>query len=285
MNYQHVFHAGNHADVLKHTVLLAIMDSLQLKPGGFLVLDTHAGQGAYDLASEQSQKTGEYASGIGKIWGMHGLPDALTRYLQAVAVHNPDGQLRHYPGSPLLIADALRGQDHLSLCDIVESQADQLRQLFRRDKRVTVLCQDGYQSVRALLPPRHGDEKITRALVLIDPPYEAQFEELDRVLQATQEVLQRFAQSIIVAWYPIKQGRDLHAFYRKLSELPCKGALRVELLIRPDDSSLRLNGSGCIVFNPPWQLDQQLRPAIDVLARLIGESGASARTDFLIEPA
>jgi 23S rRNA (adenine2030-N6)-methyltransferase len=279
MNYRHAFHAGNHADVLKHIVLLAAVDLLKKKDSPLFALDTHAGAGRYDLSDAEANATAEWQGGIGRLWGVHGLPAAVQALCTAVARLNPDGALHRYPGSPWLLRDALRPQDRLAACELQPAQAALLREAIASDARVGVHARDGYGAVRALLPPQ-----AKRGLVLIDPPYEAQEAEYPQVLAAVGEGLQRWPQAVVLVWYPIKQRRSLQGFLREAAALPAKGLLCAELLVRPDDSPLRLNGSGMLVFNPPWQLDTVLMPALPVLARLLGEHHASHRLDWLRAP-
>ena len=276
MNYQHGFHAGNHADVLKHIVLLQLIESLKRKDSGFCVLDTHAGRGRYFMQSEQAEKTGEARGGIYQLIGVHGLPAAVKHYLHAVAADNPVGGLLVYPGSPLLVAQAMREQDRLMCCEFQHEEAQPLKALFARDARVSVVGRDGYAAIKAKLP-----FKEKRGLVLIDPPYEAQEAEYDAILKALQEGLQRWSNGIYAVWYPIKQRKSLQSFFRKITALPIKSAFVAEVLIRPDDSPLRLNGSGMLVINPPWHCDEAIQPVLPVLARLLGESGASSAFQWL----
>ena len=276
MNYRHAFHAGNHADVLKHVVLLALLEALGRKDAPYFVLDTHAGRGRYLLQGEQAGKTGEALGGIFKLFVLHGLPALLQRYLKRIQADNPVGALVAYPGSPLIAAQTMRADDRLVACELQPEEAHALAALFEHDRRVMVRQSDGYAAVKAMLPPKER-----RGLVLIDPPYEAQDEELAVILAALKEGLARWPTGIYAVWYPIKQRRSLNAFFRKAEKLPCKSALVVELLVHPDDTPLRLNGSGLLILNPPWQLDTELAPVLPVLARLLGERHPSWRLEWL----
>lgn len=271
MNYRHAFHAGNHADVLKHIVLLGLLESLKRKDTPFFALDTHAGRGQYLLQGENAEKTGEARGGIFRLMVLHGLPALAQRYLKRVQADNPVGALINYPGSPLIIAQALRQQDRLAACELQPDEARALTTLFKHDGRVGVHTRDGYAAIKALIPPK---EK--RGLVLIDPPYEAQEAEFDAILNALKDALMRWPTGIYAVWYPIKQRKTLAKFFRQVAALPCKSSFIAELLIRPDDSPLRLNGSGMLVINPPYQLDTELTPVLPVLARLLGGHQASS---------
>ncbi len=284
MNYRHAFHAGNHADVLKHVVLLALIDAFKRKDSSFFVLDTHAGRGRYLLAAEESRKTAEADDGVMRLMTLPRLPEVVERYLRAVQADNPVGALLAYPGSPLLVAQAMRGQDRLAACELQPEEAAALKALFAHDRRVQVVAGDGYASIKALLPPKPGGQKIGRGLVLIDPPYEAQDAEYPAIIAALRETLARWPQAVCAVWYPIKQRRSLQPFFRKAAALPAGSALLAELQVRPDDSPLRLNGSGMLLLNAPWQIDQAIAPALPALKQHLGEAGASTRLEWLKPP-
>ena len=284
MNYRHGFHAGNHADVLKHVVLLALLEALGRKDTPYFVLDTHAGRGRYLLQGEQADATGEAKGGIFRLYVLRSLPALVQRYLRLVQADNPVGALLTYPGSPLLIAQCLRPLDRLVACEIQPEEARALAALFKDDARVGTQARDGYGAMKALLPPKAHTKGITRGLVLIDPPYETQDDELDTVLQALDDALARFPTGIYAVWYPIKRRKSLAKFFRKAALLPCKSALVAEVLVRHDNSPLRLNGSGLLIVNPPYQLDAELTPVLPALARLLGETGAESRLEWLKKP-
>ena len=280
MNYRHAFHAGNHADVLKHLVLLALIEALQRKDTPYFVLDTHAGRGRYDLDAVESDKTGEALLGIDRLrrWAKNERKPApaLKRYLEAVRPAIADTRPRYYPGSPLLVAQTLRDGDRLAACELQADEAKALETVFVHDRRVGTHQRDGYGAMKALLPPA---EK--RGLVLIDPPYETQGAEFDTIHTALREALQRWPQGIFAIWYPIKQRRTLMPFLRKIPHLPIKTAWLAELLVRPDDSPLRMNGSGMLVLNPPWQVERDIAAALPQLSKALGEPGASHRLEWL----
>ncbi|PJK14323.1 23S rRNA (adenine(2030)-N(6))-methyltransferase RlmJ [Lysobacteraceae bacterium NML07-0707] len=280
MNYRHGFHAGNHADVIKHIALLALCDALSAKPAACFALDTHAGRGLYWLDADEAQRTGEAEGGITRLSaGQHALID---RYLAAVASCRAAHGANAYPGSPWLLAHALRAQDRIAACELQADEASALRRHFAAEPRLHVHHRDGYAAMKALLPPRDGATRLNRGLVLIDPPYEAQLAEFDAALAAINDALGRWPQGIYALWYPIKQGRVLASFMRRAAALPAKSALFCELLVRPDDSPLRMNGSGLMIWNAPWQLDQTLQPALDALANSLGENGQGrSRVEWL----
>jgi 23S rRNA (adenine2030-N6)-methyltransferase len=290
MNYRHAFHAGNFADVLKHTVLLALIEALKAKPAPFALIDTHAGSGCYALDSAEAGKTGEYKDGIARLLfpdlhagaGLsHGsLPPLLRHWLDSLLALPDNGDGLHvYPGSPLQAANAMRESDSALLCELHPEEAARLRELFHHDRRVHVHQRDGYEALKALLPPK---EK--RGLVLIDPPYEAQEAEYRTIEQALKEALQRWPTGMYAVWYPIKQRSQVQPFLRWLQHCGARRVLRAELLVHPDDSPLRLNGSGMAILNAPWKLDETLREPLRAMARLLSqERPAEWRLDWLRE--
>lgn len=284
MNYRHGFHAGNHADVLKHVAVLALCEALISKPTPLFALDTHAGRGLYALDGEQATRTNEADGGVGKL--AKGLDPAIDRYLDAIADCRATHGENSYPGSPWLLAHALRDEDRIAACELNPEEAEALRQNFARERRVVVHARDGYAAMKALLPPKDGATRLNRGLVLIDPPYEAQLAEFDTALHALNDASTRWPQGVYALWYPIKQARALARFYRRAAAVPAKSALRIELQVRPDDSPLRMNGSGLVIWNAPWQFDKLLAPTLKTLARALGEDGqGQARVDWLRPPA
>ena len=285
MNYRHAFHAGNHADVLKHVVLLALCDALTAKPSPCFALDTHAGRGLYDLDGNSAQRTNESADGIARLLAEAPRVPLIQRYLTAVRACRQQHGAHAYPGSPWLLAHALRESDRIAACELLPDEAEALKANFHRDPRVAVHERDGYAGIKALLPPRVDGMKFARGLVLIDPPFEAQLDEFAIALSAIREGLTRWPQGMYALWYPIKQRRALGKFQRAAAALDTKSALLVELLVRPDDSPLRMNGSGLLLLNAPWQFDVQIAPALKALQVALGEAGASSRCEWLRKPA
>ena len=285
MNYRHAFHAGNHADVLKHVVLLAVCDALARKPGPCFALDTHAGRGLYALDADAARRTGEAQGGVAKLLAMPMGDPCVARYLEAIRACRAAHGEHAYPGSPWLLAYALRTDDRIACCELQPEEAAILKANFRGDPRVAVHQRDGYAALKALLPPRAGDTRFSRGLVLVDPPYEAQLLEFDAALAALPDGLARWPQACYALWYPIKRRRALQPFHRAAAALPAKSALLLELLVRADDSPLRMNGSGLLLLNPPWQLEAVLAPALATLRDLLGEADAPAsRSEWLKPP-
>ena len=279
MKYRHACHAGNFADVMKHVVLVTLLTRLTGKDRSIFYLDTHAGRARYDLGSRDG--AAEAARGILRLAGAdtRGMPAPIRRYLELVRGFDPanESSLQIYPGSPCIAAALLRPEDHGALCDIEPGEAQLLAREFRGDRRFGVHCRDGFESLAALLPPK---EK--RGLVLIDPPYEEQLTDLERVADALVGTAERWPQGVLAAWYPIKLAAPIARFHRRLVDAGLKRLLVVELCVHPDDSRAGLNGSGVLLVNPPWKSDGDLRAALPALhAILAPDGGGRWRVDWL----
>lgn len=274
MNYRHAFHAGNFADVVKHAVLARIVEYLKLKEKAFRVVDTHAGEGLYDLASSQAVRTGEWRDGIARLIasdpdGEAG--DLLAPYLRAVASVNQGGGLGHYPGSPLIVRHLLRRQDRLTAIELHPQDAKRLEQRFSGDHQVRVIELDGWLALGAHLPPK---EK--RGLVLVDPPFEAEGE-FDRLVDGLLRAHRRWPGGIYALWYPIKHRDEVASMIRAVRAAGIPKVLDTRFMIRPASTGEpRLDGSGMLVVNPPWTLERELSVILPFLAGVLGqEPGAS----------
>lgn len=276
MNYRHAFHAGNHADVLKHLTLTRLIALLSRKEAPFAYLDSHAGIGLYDLAGDAASRTGEWLAGIERLWQAERLPPTVAEYRAVVAALNPDGALRYYPGSPELARRLSREQDHLYLNEKHPEDGRLLKENMAGDRRVAVHLGEGWHLPRALLPTR---EK--RALLLIDPPFE-QTDELQRCVTALDEAIGRMRQAVVAIWYPIKEERQLKRFYQALERSAAPKLLRAELLVHPADDPGRLAGSGLAIANPPWGLEEDLRELLPWLAEHLAQSQGGWRLDWLV---
>lgn len=269
MNYRHAFHVGNHGDVLKHVALVFCLEALRRKSSPFAVLDTHAGRGVYDLAAAEAVRSPEWTGGIGRLWRQEGLPEAFARYLAAIAAHNPGGELHFYPGSPALVAAALREGDELHACELHPEEFAALRRALGRAPGVRLHERDGYEALAALLPPTQR-----RGLVLIDPPYEAT-DELARAVVALKGALNRFGHGTYLWWRPLKSASALAAADAELvSAGALRSALRADLWVDAPRLEGRLTGSSILLINPPFGLEAALRDALPVLAGLFA-AGAS----------
>jgi 23S rRNA (adenine2030-N6)-methyltransferase len=265
MNYLHAYHAGSPADVFKHVILVELLLALLEKDKPFCYLDTHAGKSHYDLSSEPAQRTREYRRGIGKLWNLHEqLPAVLKPYMEIVAGINADPKLTYYPGSSWFASTILRAQDRLVLTEKSNFVYQTLKEDYSQDRRVQVHHQDGYQGLKAYLPPKER-----RGVVFIDPPYESEteFQQLpDNIVTAYK----RWSTGIFAVWYPIKDRAPIDCFVQSLSkQIPPNDLLFIELCTLPPDVSQRLNGSGVVIINPPWQLEAKLRKVLPAVLEIL----------------
>lgn len=276
MNYRHAFHAGNHADVFKHVTLTRLLALIARKDAPFVYVDSHAGVGLYDLRGDQASRTGEWLEGIDRLWQTADTPALLDDYLGVLRDMNPSGELRHYPGSPELARVLSREQDRLQLNEKHPEDGELLKDNMRGDRRVAVHRGEGWHVPRALLPTR---EK--RVLLLIDPPFE-QPDEFERCVQALDEAHGRMRQAVVAIWYPIKDRRQLKRFYQRLEKSAAPKLLRAELYVHSPDDVERLTGSGLVISNAPWGLEDELRELLPWLAQTLAQSQGGWALDWLI---
>lgn len=286
MNYRHAFHAGNFADVLKHAVLTLVLAHQTRKPKPLRVVDTHAGVGLYDLSSPEAARTSEWRTGIGRLLG----PDAasipegpahlLGPYLSAVRAVNAPDSLARYPGSPLIALACLRDEDRLVAAELHPNDAASLKASLAADKRAKVLAMDGWQMIRAVLPPKER-----RGLVLIDPPYE-EAGEMQRAIEGLADGLVRFHTGTFMLWLPVKDRRAAARFKERILklELPPEKQLWIELSTEAVETSLRLVGCALLILNPPFGLADQLKALLPFLSeRLATGPGAAYAVEFIAE--
>ena len=271
MNYRHAYHAGNFADVLKHVVLMMLVEHLKKKPSPLFFLDTHAGRGRYDLSQADAQKSGEYREGIGRLLEAPAreLPPEVAAYVELVRRSAGPGRsaITAYPGSPALVALLRRPTDRLVLVEMQPREADSLRALLGREKHVSVVEGDGYAALKAHLPPREN-----RGLVLIDPPYESDAE-FDRVLEGLEVAHERWPTGMYCVWYPVTDRAGPTRFRRGVERSGMRRVLGVTLGVRPHDAQVGMGTSGLVIVNPPWQLDVWLGELLPVLHRLLAPDG------------
>jgi len=279
LSYRHAFHAGNHADILKHSTLSLLLQHLRQKDKPFVYMDTHAGAGLYDLGSDWAQKTGEAQQGIARIWTEQAAWPSLHAYFQSIAALQSDpGTARYYPGSPAIAGQLLRPQDALLLCELHRHEFQCLRHNMGQDKRVALHQRDGFEALGALLPPTPK-----RGLVLIDPPYE-QRSDYQAVSRSLHKALQRWATGQYMVWYPClaKQRDASQTLLTALQNLPCRSLLRVELTVREQAPELGMHGSGLAIINAPWQLDKQLEAILPRLCQTLKVTDAATwRVEWL----
>lgn len=268
LSYRHAFHAGNHADVLKHLILLQIAQYMGEKPAPFWIIDTHAGAGRYALESAHATKLAEYRDGVARLWDAGGLPPPVADYLDFVKMLNPDGQLRHYPGSPWLASQTLRESDRLRLYELHSTDVKLLQECFKTSGRqVNVTAGDGFAGLKALLPPPPR-----RALILIDPSYETRDDYIN-VIKGLKEALKRFPTGTYALWYPMLTKPESRKLPEKLKNLGAANWLHVALEVKsPAKDGFGMNGSGMFIINPPWTLEKTLHETLPVLTRLLAQN-------------
>lgn len=275
LSYQHEYHAGNHADVLKHAALMLLLAHLRAQAQPFAVLDTHGGRGSYDLASAEALRAGEFRHGIARLLTARDVPASLAPYLAAVRAANPPGALMVYPGSPLLIAGALRPADRLLACELHPAESAALAAALKPWRRARVETRDGYGALKATLPP---PEK--RGLVLIDPPFEKpdEFQTLAKALLAASA---RWPQGVYLVWYPLKDRAAADAFLASVAEGGVRDATAYELYVRAPVAGGGMTGSGLLAINGAAALDAAMAEALPFLARTLaqgpGAKGAARR--------
>ncbi len=268
MNYHHLFHAGNFADIFKHLILCFCLEKLHEKENPFLVIDTHSGIGKYDLTSEIANKTSEYRDGILKLLEIKN-PDALFKnYLEIVKKFNsknPD-QINIYPGSPQIIRQFLRANDQAIFSELHPQDFQILKRNFAGNKKIRTLNQDGYLLLKSALPPIQS-----RALILIDPPFEKENGREDDFLQIIKylkEAYKRFATGIYLIWYPIVNEKTIKNFHQKIRELKIAKILISEIIIDPKIQD-GFKGCGMIIINPFWKLEEKLNHALPLLLKYL----------------
>ncbi|TQO87369.1 23S rRNA (adenine(2030)-N(6))-methyltransferase RlmJ [Vibrio cholerae] len=276
LSYRHSFHAGNHADVLKHIVQSLILNSLQQKEKPFVYHDTHSGVGRYDLTHEWSEKTGEYKQGIARVWQQDNIPAELDSYLDAIRQLNQGETLRYYPGSPRVARAHLREQDRMVLTELHPSDYPLLEQEFDRDRQVSIYKEDGFARLKASLPPQER-----RGLVLIDPPYELAKEYGD-VVRAIAHSYKRWATGIYAIWYPVVNRCDIDDMLEGLQGLEIRKILQIELGVAPDTNERGMTASGMIVINPPWTLESQMQTILPFLKQAIAPATGHYKVEWVV---
>ena len=275
MNYRHAFHAGGFADVVKHIVLVRILLHLQEKPAAFRVIDTHAGAGIYDLTGEEARRSGEWLTGIARLMQARLSNEvvALTKpYMDIVRAFNPKGELKAYPGSPLIARGLLRPQDRLVACELEPKARKALIDVLRRDEQARVVDLDGWMALPAFVPPKER-----RGLVLIDPPFEAK-DEFERLGDAFSIAFAKWPTGIYMLWYPAKNRRATDALAQHVAQAaasvkPAGKCLRLEFSVAPQATASALVSTGLLIVNPPFTLQGELKTILPELEKPLGQGG------------
>ncbi|MFO6448187.1 23S rRNA (adenine(2030)-N(6))-methyltransferase RlmJ [Erythrobacter sp. NE805] len=269
MNYRHAFHAGNHADVVKHALLIALVRALQMKPGPLTLIDTHAGCGLYDLGGDEAQRTGEAAGGVLRAFA--DTDPLLEDYRAAVRAVNEADEPRLYPGSPRILAGLLREQDALILNEKHPEDARALRQAMR-GTAAAVHERDAYELWLAMLPTR-----TPRGLVVVDPPYE-QTDERARITATLAAAHRKWAHGVTAIWFPLKDRAEHARWKDKLRQTGIPKLLAIEHWLHDTDLPTGLNGSGLFVVAPPYAFTQALPPLLEALRTALAPEGHRGKT-------
>jgi len=262
LSYRHSFHAGNFADVLKHIVLVEILEHLVAKEKAFEYIDSHAGAGLFDLTHGHAEKLEEFRGGIGRLWG--GNWPELTRYFEIIRACNHSGSLNYYPGSPLIAKHFLRSQDRAWLFELHPKDCRRLEKNMQDNNRIRVACQDGHQGLLALLPPASR-----RGLILVDPSYEIK-SEYEQVFETVQKACRKFSTGIYAIWYPVVEREKVNSLENSLIASGIRDIQRFELGLAPDSDGRGMTASGMIVINPPWTLFEKMSRVLPELAGALG---------------
>jgi len=266
LSYRHGFHAGNFADVLKHSLITLVINALKQKDKPFIYIDTHAGAGKYSFKSEFSQKTGEYLQGIARLWGNPEPLPELKDYLSAVRAENTGKLLVRYPGSPQLVRRLVRSQDRLQLSELHSTDFEALQQLYAQDQQVSVVKEDGLQSLDKKLPPIQK-----RGLIFIDPSYELK-NDYSKVVDTLISAHRRFATGTFALWYPVIDRNTTERLLQRMIESGIPKQLRIEHCVAADESMHGMTGSGMLFINPPWQLDTQAQTLLPWLNQVLTDN-------------
>jgi 23S rRNA (adenine2030-N6)-methyltransferase len=283
--YRHLFHAGNFADVFKHALLTRLLLLLARKDKPLLYLDTHAGTGLYDLSHAWARKLAEHEDGIARLWKRSDLPPLMLPYIEAVRAENPDSALRFYPGSPRIAQRLLRPRDRMALSELNRDDCAALARLFEHDRRVAIRCLDGYQALKALLPPSER-----RGLVLIDSSFD-RAAEYARLTEALASAHKRFATGVYALWYPLMSPATMHGFVRSVIATGVRKVLQIELAPLPESWTISLRGCGLLVANPPFGFEDEARTLLAWLGPVLSQrdeatpvvhAGAELRVRWLV---
>ena len=264
--YRHAFHAGNHADVLKHTVLMLVLRYMNQKDKPYRFVDTHAGAGGYSLEGRYAQKKGEYEQGVARLWDRDDLPEALADYVSLVRQFNADGKLAQYPGSPAIAQMTLRAKDQMRLFELHPTDYRILSAYLGEQRGAEVRNADGFENLKGQLPPSSR-----RGVVLMDPSYEGH-NDYGRVIAALRDALLRFAEGVYLVWYPQVSKLEAAQLPKRLEGVAPKGWLHVRLTVQvPDTQGFGLAGSGMFVINPPYTLHDELAAVLPTLVDVLGQ--------------
>ncbi|HCM46861.1 MAG TPA: 23S rRNA (adenine(2030)-N(6))-methyltransferase RlmJ [Colwellia sp.] len=280
LSYRHAFHAGNFADVLKHSVLSLVLDYMTRKEKGFHYIDSHSGAGMYQLAEEYAQKTGEYKDGIAKIINDENAPESLEPYLSLIKSLNLNSsssdELEVYPGSPGIAKAFVRRQDSSHLFELHPTDIQHLEDFCQHWRKVFVKQSDGYQGVLGLIPPPSR-----RGVVLIDPPYELK-EDYQKAVKTIVKAYEKFSTGTYILWYPVVKRELIEQMSHNLVKSSVRNVLQVEFCLENDTDEYGMTGTGLFIVNPPWQLAAQLEEILPYMKTKLGRDETSYTLNQLI---
>jgi 23S rRNA (adenine2030-N6)-methyltransferase len=276
LSYRHAFHAGNFADVLKHSVLSLVLDYMTRKEKGFHYIDSHSGAGMYQLAEEYAQKTGEYKDGIEKIINDEGAPESLEPYLSLIKSLNLNSELDVYPGSPGIAKAFVRRQDSSHLFELHPTDIQHLEDFCQRWRKVFVKQSDGYKGVLGLIPPPSR-----RGVVLIDPPYELK-EDYPKAVKTIIKAYEKFSTGTYILWYPVVKRELIEQMSHNFVKSSVKNVLQVEFCLESDTEEYGMTGTGLFIVNPPWKLATQLEEILPYMKTKLGSEDTSYTLNQLI---
>lgn len=274
LSYRHSFHAGNHADVLKHITISLIVTALKKKEKPFSYIESHSGAGLYDLKSGHSLKTNEFKCGILRLWDIDNTFIALKPYIETIKSLNP-ADLNLYPGSPLIAKMLLRDKDKISLSELHPKDFESLKSNFKHRKKTVIQKIDGYKFINSQIPPKEN-----RGIVVIDPSYEIKTEYTNCITSILQ-LYSKWNTGIYCLWYPVIKRANIDQMYHRLLQSNIKKILQIELLIRDDNNDIGMTGSGLFIINPPWKIDQEFQKILPILKDKMAPEQGSYTIDWL----
>lgn len=266
LSYRHAFHAGNHADVLKHYILSLVLDYFNQKPAAYSYIDTHAGAGLYGLKDAFAQKNGEFENGIARLIHAKNLPSTLSHFVSCIQSFNTKNSLDFYPGSPKIAEQYLRADDKLRLFELHPTDYQLLLENFgeNKDRQTKVSMQNGFDGIKACLPPPSR-----RAVVLIDPPYEIK-DDYTLVVDCIKDSLKRFATGTYLIWYPLLQRPEPAQMCQELTKVNPQNWLNIQMTVQaPSENGYGMHGSGVFIINPPYVLPKLLNESMPILRDLL----------------
>jgi len=278
LSYQHSYHAGNHADVLKHIILGDVLTGMFNKEAPLFLFDAFASRGIYDLSSDEALKNREFDTGIGKLWALrhHKNPQGVERWFKLIASENVDGNFTRFPGSTAMLHSMTRDNDRLAACDLHPQEFEGLRASFNSSRRFSLHKRDAFEALKALLPPK---EK--RGLIFLDPSYEIK-EEYRDIAKAAIQAHRRFATGVYVIWYPLLPAERHQELFNGLKRSGIRKIFRVELDCGDCFPDMQMSGSGMLIINPPWHAQQQMQDSLNWIHQHLTDSKGKKIFDWLV---